>query len=161
VNVKLIPVDQNGLVELQQLAIKIWNQHYPEIISQEQIDFMLQKNYNPEALLQQMQEGQQFFFIVSENQKIGFFSMSIKEDGSYFIHKFYIDKTQHRQGIGSLAFARALEIFPDARIIRLQVNRMNYKPINFYFKLGFRIEYAADFDIGDGYFMNDFVMVRG
>ena len=43
--------------------------------------------------------------------------------------------------------------------IRLQVNRMNYKAINFYFKHGFVIEKVADFDIGDGYFMNDFVMI--
>jgi hypothetical protein len=36
---------------------------------------------------------------------------------------------------------------------------MNYKAINFYFKNGFTIEKVADFDIGDGYFMNDFVMI--
>ena len=39
------------------------------------------------------------------------------------------------------------------------VNRMNYKAVNFYFKSGFTIEKVADFDIGDGYFMNDFVMI--
>jgi ribosomal protein S18 acetylase RimI-like enzyme len=160
VNVNLIPVKPENLRELQQLAIKIWNQHYPEIIGREQIDYMLNKNYTPEALSKQMEEGQQFFFITCDDPICGFFSMSKKDDGSYFIHKFYIDKTSHRQGIGSMAFAKAMEKFPDAKVIRLQVNRLNYKPINFYFKLGFRIEYTADFDIGDGYFMNDFVMVR-
>jgi hypothetical protein len=39
------------------------------------------------------------------------------------------------------------------------VNRQNYKAINFYFKLGFKIQTVADFDIGNGYVMNDFVMV--
>ena len=43
--------------------------------------------------------------------------------------------------------------------IRLQVNRQNFKAINFYFKAGFKIEKVADFDIGDGYFMNDFIMI--
>ena len=43
--------------------------------------------------------------------------------------------------------------------LRLTVNRQNYKSINFYFKNGFVIEKTADFDIGSGYFMNDFVMV--
>jgi len=44
--------------------------------------------------------------------------------------------------------------------LRLQVNRQNYKAVNFYFKMGFIIESVGDFDIGGGYFMNDFVMVR-
>jgi ribosomal protein S18 acetylase RimI-like enzyme len=44
--------------------------------------------------------------------------------------------------------------------MRLQVNRQNYTAINFYFKLGFTIERVADFDIGHGFFMNDFVMLK-
>jgi ribosomal protein S18 acetylase RimI-like enzyme len=48
-----------------------------------------------------------------------------------------------------------------AQSIRLTVNRENYKAINFYFKLGFKIEKVADFDIGQGYVMNDFVMLWG
>jgi ribosomal protein S18 acetylase RimI-like enzyme len=44
------------------------------------------------------------------------------------------------------------------RELRLQVNRQNVVAINFYFKAGFVIEKSADFDIGDGYFMNDFIM---
>jgi ribosomal protein S18 acetylase RimI-like enzyme len=44
--------------------------------------------------------------------------------------------------------------------LRLQVNRQNYKAINFYFRNGFIIESIADFDIGDGYFMNDFIMLK-
>jgi hypothetical protein len=43
--------------------------------------------------------------------------------------------------------------------MRLTVNRQNYKSINFYFKIGFRIEKCADFPIGNGFVMNDFVMV--
>jgi hypothetical protein len=36
---------------------------------------------------------------------------------------------------------------------------MNYKSVNFYFRLGFIIEKTTDIDIGDGYFMNDFIML--
>ena len=35
----------------------------------------------------------------------------------------------------------------------------NYKSINFYFKNGFVIERVADFDIGNNFVMNDFVMI--
>ncbi|MBK7966419.1 MAG: hypothetical protein IPK10_14825 [Bacteroidetes bacterium] len=41
----------------------------------------------------------------------------------------------------------------------MTVNRTNLKAINFYFKKGFTIEEVKDFDIGNNYFMNDFVML--
>jgi GNAT superfamily N-acetyltransferase len=46
------------------------------------------------------------------------------------------------------------------RSLTLTVNRQNYKSINFYFKNGFKIKSVEDFDIGNGYQMNDFVMER-
>ncbi|MDB5281655.1 MAG: N-acetyltransferase, partial [Bacteroidota bacterium] len=47
-----------------------------------------------------------------------------------------------------------------SKSIRLQVNRLNYKAVNFYFKVGFIIEAVGDFNIGADYYMNDFVMIR-
>jgi predicted lactoylglutathione lyase len=41
--------------------------------------------------------------------------------------------------------------------ISLQVNRFN-KAKDFYTKIGFTIKEEKDFDIGNGYFMNDYVM---
>ena len=44
-----------------------------------------------------------------------------------------------------------------AKTLLLQVNRHN-KAKQFYDKLGFKVLKMADFDIGRGYFMNDYVM---
>jgi len=41
----------------------------------------------------------------------------------------------------------------------LNVNRQN-KARFFYEKLGFKIAYSEDIEIGNGYLMNDFVMVK-
>jgi ribosomal protein S18 acetylase RimI-like enzyme len=159
VSVKLIPASIEDIPKISHLANTIWNQHYPSVITQDQIDYMLRKNYNSSALLAQIEEGQQFFMITNLGENVGFLSISEKEDTTHFIHKFYIDLNAHNQGIGKSAFGLLLQEMPAIKTIRLQVNRKNYKPINFYFKLGFKIEYVADFDIGNGYFMNDFVMV--
>jgi diamine N-acetyltransferase len=51
-------------------------------------------------------------------------------------------------------------LIPDTSELRLTVNRKNFKAINFYFKNGFIIESVKDFDIGNGYLMEDFVMLR-
>lgn len=142
------------------LAHKIWNDHYPEIIGQEQVDYMLKKMYDSESLKQQILNNDLFFIAyTNENEApIAFISIKEVENGSFFIHKFYVDTQTQRSGVGRAFFDFVVKDF-NPEVIRLQVNRMNYKAINFYFKNGFTIEKVADFDIGDGYFMNDFVMI--
>lgn len=158
-NAQLIPAKEEDISQIIALARKIWQAHYPPIIGQIQVDYMLNLLYSADALQQQMQEGQHFYFVVADGEKIGFVAISQKTDDEYFIHKFYIDTNEHRKGIGADIFSKLTSLYKDVKIIRLQVNRQNYKPINFYFKVGFVIERVADFDIGNGYWMNDFVMV--
>lgn len=142
------------------LAERIWNDYYPDIISKEQISYMLEKMYSPSALKQQMGEGQQFFLMLEEDEANGYMSYSKQEDDNYFLHKFYINTGRHRKGAGTFFFKEVIGSIPNIKCIRLTVNRQNFKAINFYFKNGFRIEEVKDFDIGNGYVMNDFVMRR-
>jgi len=44
-------------------------------------------------------------------------------------------------------------------VLQLNVNRQN-NAVNFYLKKGFSILYEEDNDIGEGYFMNDYVMQK-
>ena len=45
------------------LARKIWMDHYPSIISMEQIEYMLEKMYSEAALQQQLTDGHRFFIL--------------------------------------------------------------------------------------------------
>ena len=143
------------------LADTIWRQHYPSIISLAQIDYMLLLMYSPTAIAQQMQQGQHYTLIYNDSEAVGYYAVSEKETGQYFLHKFYIDTTKHRQGIGAVALQYMLHNDCQGyKSISLQVNRRNIKAVNFYFKQGFAIDYAMEFDIGQGYTMDDFVMKR-
>lgn len=143
--------------EIYRLASKIWNIHYMPIIGQEQVDYMLSRMYSREGLTAQMMErGHLFYLIFWENKSIGFFSISGVEH--LFIHKFYIDQDVQNRGLGTLVFEEIKKQNPQAQSYELTVNRKNYKSINFYFKLGFTIDHVDDFDIGNGYWMNDFIM---
>ncbi|MBK9637364.1 MAG: GNAT family N-acetyltransferase [Bacteroidetes bacterium] len=141
------------------LARKIWMAHYPSIISMEQIEYMLEKMYSKTALQQQLTEGHRFFILSDEKIDLGYLSFSQTEKGNYFLHKFYIDTQHHRKGLGHFFFDTVFNAIYDLKTIRLTVNRTNLKAINFYFKKGFTIEEVKDFDIGNNYFMNDFVML--
>lgn len=150
--------DISQLSEVRELAYKIWNDHYPEIIGQEQVDYMLDKMYDLQSLKNQFEKGDMFYLVKDGELSLGFASATKEPDGDWFLNKLYVDTTNQRSGIGKglmdfIIFENSIDK------MRLQVNRQNYKAINFYFKYGFVIEKVADFNIGDGYFMNDFIMI--
>jgi ribosomal protein S18 acetylase RimI-like enzyme len=142
---------------IQNLARKIWDEHYVPFIGQEQVDYMLAKFYSEESLLEQMNDGQDFYLIENEGLTGGFLAITKKENQDYFLNKFYIDS--RGKGLGEKTFTTLLSFLPDAKTIRLTVNKHNFKSINFYFKMGFKIENTAVFDIGHGFVMDDFVMI--
>jgi GNAT superfamily N-acetyltransferase len=154
---QLIPAEVSDIPKIQQLAAEIWYEHYPAIIGVEQVAYMLNKNYSTASLQQQVGQGQQFYYIEWQQEQVGFMSVSTSQKEG-FIHKFYILSEHHGKQVGSEAFLSLCDMLPQITSWKLQVNRQNFKAINFYFKCGFYISEVADFDIGDGYFMNDFIM---
>lgn len=151
---------QSDLPQIAELAREIWNKHYPEIIGQLQVDYMLDKFYSLEALIQQQKEGQDFYWVMDSERAIGYVSMSHKSEGDCFLHKFYINPGQQGKGLGTEVLSLLLSFYPQAKNIRLTVNRHNYKSINFYFKNGFIIEKTIEIPIGEGFVMDDFQMLK-
>jgi diamine N-acetyltransferase len=157
-DIKLRKATVADIPAISELARLVWNQHYPSIISQEQIDYMLNMMYSATSLREQMEIKKHVFYIIeTASAQLGFVSVCEEMKDRWFLGKFYINQNTASKGMGTKAFELLLEkIRPQE--ITLTVNRQNYKSINFYFKLGFQIERVADFDIGNGYVMNDFVM---
>lgn len=157
---EIITATEMDIPVIHHLADRIWKKYYPEIISTEQIEYMLHTMYSEEALREQMKAGQQFYLVADGGKTMGYLAISEKGKGEYFLHKFYIEHAHHRAGLGSSVLNELLKKFSNKITLRLTVNRQNFKAINFYFKNGFTIEKVADFDIGAGYVMNDFVMIK-
>ncbi len=146
---------------IYKLAEEIWYKHYVEIIGLEQVKYMLGGIYSDESLKDQMlNKGHKFYLVYENNQRIGFVSISSTDAKNYWLQKFYLLNNNQNKGIGTIVFGLVINEMNQPETLRLTVNRQNYKSINFYFKNGFKIEQVADFDIGNGYFMNDFVMLK-
>ncbi len=145
---------------IRALAHKIWHEHYITIITHEQIEYMLDTWYAPELLAQQMTEMGHEVWMVTLNgaeQPTGFLSMAQRAPGQYYLNKFYLDN--RGQGIGAAVLHTVLDKYPDLRTLRLNVNRRNFKSVNFYFKMGFRIEDIYELPVGDQFTMDDFIMI--
>ena len=158
-DINFTSASEKDIATIIRLAHKIWHEHYPAIITVEQIDYMLDTRYSAAAIAQQMQGSERYFLASLNEQPVGYASIEWKGQ-YYYLHKFYLDVAKHGTGIGEAFFNFLLQHTDTSKTIKLQVNRQNYKAINFYFKMGFVIEQVGDFHIGKEYYMNDFVMIR-
>jgi ribosomal protein S18 acetylase RimI-like enzyme len=161
----MITVKKTGPTDIaiiQQLAGITWADAYGSIISPQQMEYMLDLFYSESSLQKQMQDGHQFILVYDDEQPVGFASYSSKknnEPGLYRLHKIYILPTLQGRGVGKILLNYIVnDIKPaGAAQLELNVNRHN-KAIGFYSKYGFTIIKEEDIDIGNGYFMNDYVM---
>lgn len=144
-----------------QLAELIWPQTYSEYISKEQLRYMLDLMYNQEELLSQYHIGYTFFIASVQGKDVGFACTSaFDEQGNiYKLHKLYVLPSTQGIGIGKLLVDKVVNLAAaqGGKFLQLNVNRNN-KATNFYLKIGFKIKETVDIAIGDGFYMNDYVM---
>jgi GNAT superfamily N-acetyltransferase len=148
---------------IQQLAETIWPICYAHIVSPEQLRYMLDLIYTPIALKAQMEKGHQFVIAYEAETPIGFASYSIKsadEPTIFRLHKIYVLTNLHAKGIGSSLLQHVLAQSKNAGAKMLELNVNKYNPaITFYEKKGFIILKVEVIDIGNGYVMDDYVML--
>jgi GNAT superfamily N-acetyltransferase len=148
----------NDRALIRSISERTWPSTYGHIISQEQIDFMLDWMYSDAALEEQMNKGHQFFIATYNNEDIGFCSVNKETDG-HKLNKLYILPNIQGTGAGTLLLNKAVEIAKTegSSSLYLQVNKHN-NAYDFYIKKGFTKESEFKFDIGNGFYMDDYVM---
>ena len=161
---------------IRSVSERTWPSTYGHIISQEQIDFMLDWMYSDVSLAEQFAKGHQFYIAGIHKEdgligEVGFCSVS-KEDvekeqaknedpnnSSHKLNKLYVLPTAHGTGAGKALLNKAIEVakLEGSTSLFLQVNKHN-NAYTFYLKNGFVKEQEFKFDIGNGFFMDDYVM---
>ena len=147
---------------IRELTFRVWPQTYANTLSQEQINYMLEMMYSEASLEKQMtDDGCNFILVYESGNPVGFASYSEVETGTWKLHKIYVLLNQQGKGTGRFIIDYIIATIKrqGAVALQLQVNRYNKAKI-FYEKLGFQVIKTADFDIGNGYFMNDYVMQK-
>lgn len=147
--------------ELSVLASSIVKEHYDPILGPEQNDYMIDKFQSPNAIRQQIKSGYQYYFVLKDGKRAGFFGYYPK-DGKTYLSKLYIQKDFRGNHLAkdSIRFIADQTIQSGMHNIFLNVNRYNAGSIAAYEKLGFRKIAIEDNPIGNGYYMNDYVMEK-
>ena len=144
---------------IQQIAYATWPVAYKEILSAEQLQYMLALFYSEEALTRQMENGQQFYMASDYGQAQGFAAFTDEGNTVYKLQKLYVLPSNQKTGAGKLLLQyveEEIRKLGGTRLI-LNVNRANTAKY-YYEKIGFSIIKEEDIDIGNGYWMNDYVM---
>ena len=155
---------QDDFEEIQKIAYQTWPVSYGKILSESQIKYMLGKMYSKIALEEQANTYKHHFLILKENnESIGFASYELnhKHLPSTKIHKAYILPSVQGHGYGSLLLNKIASLAKENKNenLILNVNRQN-PALQFYIKKGFSILREEDNQIGCGYWMRDFVMIK-
>lgn len=160
---KLIEVTKSEQIEeMAQIADEIWHEHYIDLLSKEQIDYMVEKFQSSHAIKrQQKEEGYQYFLVEEDGEYAGY--MGIKpEKEKLFLSKFYLKKAFRGRKLASEGFEFLYDLCKRKgyQSIYLTVNKGNENSIRVYEKKGFRVMCTQVADIGNGYVMDDFIMEK-
>ena len=117
--------------------------------------------YSESSLQKQFNSGHVFLIAEENKRPIGFADYNRLKENIFKLQKIYVLPNQQGKGIGKMLIDDIIEKIKQhgATVLLLNVNRSN-KAKQVYEHLGFKIISEEDIDIGEGYFMNDYVMER-
>lgn len=160
--IEIRPVTPPDVPAISALAREIWQASYPGIITQEQIDFMLEQRYGVERLYDDLEQADKWLDqAFCDGRRIGF-AFSELHKGEFKLDKLYIHPDAQRRGVGGQLIEHVAERarklgYP---VVILAVNKRNEKAIASYKKYGFVVREAVVDDIGCGFVMDDYIMEK-
>ena len=161
-NVALRPVAKDEYGKVRAIAETVWPVCYKDILSAEQIRYMMDMMYSADVIDREIKAGVHYSFVTASGEIAGYLAWGPCDPnpGIAKLHKLYLLPAKHGQGIGSGAIGLVKQEVRTAgyRNLQLNVNRQNSCAIKCYRKNGFAIIQQEDNDIGNGFFMNDYVM---
>ena len=161
---KIIRATEANLPAISKLAGVIWRACYPGVITHEQIDYMLARMYSLDVLRDEIRsQGIRHDLLLVDGKPAGFASYGpTPEPGVIKLHKLYLLVELHGRGLGTRLLQhveREVRAGAGRRLV-LSVNKRNARAIAAYQRNGFVTADSVVTDIGGGFVMDDYVMVK-
>ena len=145
------------------LAREIWTEHYTPIIGQEQVEYMLEKFQSAGVIRDQIENGVLYYLLFYRNRDAGYLALVPDSDkGKAKLSKIYVRSDLRGIGLGRSFLGLACTVCLELGIERLwlTVNKHNQRSISFYEQTGFIRAGTIVQDIGGGFVMDDYKMVK-
>ena len=161
---KAINATSDDIWIIQTLAGETWPHTFKELLSEEQIAYMMDMMYSTGSLHEQITRLNHHYILAKEDDEyFGYLSYELNYKGKELtkIHKVYIRPAAQGKGVGRFLFDHVSHIAASSgdKGLTLNVNRYN-KAIEFYKRYGFGITGSEDIEIGNGFLMEDYILDR-
>lgn len=158
-NISIEKVQRKDIPTLAEVANVIWHEYFTPIIGLQQVEYMIEKFQSVNGLTQQFDNGYEYYFAIYNGEVAGYFGVQLQDD-ALFLSKLYLKKDFRGKGISSqmLAYIKDIALKCGKSKITLTVNRYNYHTTDIYKHFGFEITKEQKADIGNGFYMDDYVM---
>lgn len=157
----------DDLMTIHDMAQVVFRHTYRDILSPEQMEYMMDMMYSMPNLYRQLEEGHQYYLAYDKESPCGY--VSVQYEGSdpagievFHLHKIYVMPDAQGKGVGLKLFrtvedhVRREAAGVSARI-ELNVNKFN-SAVDFYRHIGMRVLLEEDFPIGNGFYKTDYIM---
>ena len=141
---------ERDIEPVRSLLTTTWHATYDPIYGADKVNDMLALWHAPHALRERVAQKGGEFLVADDGKRIAgmaYAVMSSQMTKTALLYQLYVDPRFQRQGIGRDLFAELETCFPDADIMRLEVEPKNAVAIAFYEGVGFgevdRIERMA------------------
>ena len=146
---------------IQDVASQSWRKHYPGILSNEQIEYMLEQMYSETELKKHFENPNYHYYLLGDEEKtLGIMGFENHyQEKTTKLHRIYLLEEAKGKGVGKFAInflKNKAKESGDLRII-LAVYKQN-SSYHFYTSQGFKIYEEGVFEIGNGYVMDDYLM---
>lgn len=161
---EICPLQDSDVPRLSALAGLIWRAHYPGIISEAQIEYMLAERYDASLIREELRRGDLWWDVLLLNgQMTGYTSYFLTDvPDTIKIDKLYLHPDVHRRGYGGMLIdhvaARAVQC--GRTRLMLAVNRHNKTAVAAYRRHGFAIINTSLKKIGGDFWMDDYIMSK-
>ena len=148
--------------EIQRLSNEIWKKVYPNVVTLDQIEYMLERIYSHDSLTNQIGDLNHEFILIQWNgENVGYASFSVKsieEPNRFRLHKLYIQPEMHGNGLGRgiLRYIINQILALGAKELELNVHKRN-PSYHFYLHMGFIVEQSLVLEFGP-YLLDDYIM---
>jgi len=161
---ELAPLAAADFATVRRLAHEIWHAHYDSIVGPAQVDFMLARRCADDTLAAYLDAADRWFDLLRiGGEAVGYCSHAVaRESGVLKLEQLYLAAAHRGRGLGRLMLGHVERHAASlaSHEILLQVNKRNAAALAFYGAAGFTVREAAVFDIGGGFVMDDYVMVK-
>ena len=152
---------KKDLLAIEEMASTIWREHYIPIVGRLQVEYMLANFQSAESMKEQIKEGSIYYILKLEELPIGYLSFRVESE-TLFLSKIYIlsEYLGKKFGKSAMLFVEQKGKEAGCSELYLTVNKNNKNSIIAYTKIGFQNIGPRITDIGSGFIMDDYKMLK-